>query len=163
LPAALSLSGVVVNTARAIGPAIGGFIVAASGPWAVFFPNAGSFMAVFFVVYRWQPAPRTGKLASEEIISAMRAGTRYLLHSRELQTVVVRCGVFIVCASALWALLPQQARRGLGLTSFGYGVLLGCLGSGAIVGAWLLPRLRDRLAINQLTVGGTSACRILPS
>jgi predicted MFS family arabinose efflux permease/quinol monooxygenase YgiN len=156
LPAALSLSGVAVNIARAIGPAVGGLIVAASGPWAVFSLNAGSFLAVFFVVYRWQPAPRLSKLPPEEIIGAMRAGTRYLRHSPELQTVLVRCGAFIICASALWALLPQQARRGLGLSSFDYGVLLGCLGLGAITGAWLLPKIRDRLAMNKLVAAGTT-------
>jgi MFS family permease len=155
LPAALSLGGVAVNIARAIGPAIGGFIIAASGPWVVFFINAVSFLGVFLVVYRWQPAPRTSKLPPEEIISAMRAGTRYLRHSPELQTVLLRCAVFIICASALWALLPQQARRGLGLSSFGYGALLGCLGIGAIAGAWLLPFLRKRFAINQLVAGGS--------
>jgi MFS family permease len=156
LPAALSLSGVAINIARAIGPAVGGLIVAASGPWAVFLINAGSFMAVFFVVYRWQPAPRSSKLPPEEIISAMRAGTRYLRHSPELQTVLVRCGAFIICASALWALLPQQARRGLGLSPFDYGVLLGCLGLGAIAGAWLLPKIRERLAMNRLVAAGTT-------
>ncbi len=155
LPAALSLGGVAVNIARAIGPAIGGLIIAASGPWVVFFINAVSVLAVFLVVYRWQPAPRTSKLPAEEIISAMRAGTRYLRHSPELQTVLLRCAGFIVCASALWALLPQQARRGLGLSSFGYGALLGCLGIGAIAGAWLLPTLRKRFAINQLVAGGS--------
>jgi MFS family permease len=155
LPAALSLGGVAVNIARAVGPAIGGLIIAASGPWVVFFINAVSFFAVFFVVYRWQPAPRTSKLPPEEIISAMRAGTRYLRHSPELQTVLLRCAVFIICASALWALLPQQARRGLGLSSFGYGGLLGCLGIGAIAGAWLLPSLRARFATNQLVAGGS--------
>jgi MFS family permease len=156
LPAALSLSGVAVNIARAIGPAVGGLIVAASGPGAVFLLNAGSFLAVFFVVYRWQPAPRPSKLPPEEIISAMRAGTRYLRHSPELQTVMMRCGAFIVCASALWAMLPQQARRGLGLSSFAYGGLLGCLGLGAITGAWLLPKIRERFAINKLVAAGTT-------
>ena len=156
LPAALSLSGVAINIARAIGPAVGGLIVAASGPWAVFFLNAGSFLAIFVVVYRWQPAPRASKLPPEEIIGAMRAGTRYLRHSPELQTVLVRCGAFIICASALWALLPQQARRGLGLSPFDYGVLLGCLGLGAITGAWLLPRIRERLAMNRLVAAGTT-------
>jgi len=155
LPAALSLGGVAVNIARAVGPAIGGLIIAASGPWIVFFINAVSFLAVFFVVYRWQPAPRTSKLPPEEIISAMRAGTRYLRHSPELQTVLIRCAAFIICASGLWALLPQQARRGLGLSSFGYGALLGCLGVGAIAGAWLLPSLRERFACNQLVGGGS--------
>ena len=155
LPAAVSLSGVAINIARALGPAIGGLIVAASGPWVVFFINACSFLAVLFVVSRWKPVPRTSKLPPEEIIGAMRAGTRYLRHSPELQRVLARCGVFILCASALWALLPQQARRGLGLSSFGYGVLLGCIGLGAITGAWLLPKTKQRLAINQLVAIGS--------
>src|SRR5437762_1907887 len=76
-------------------------------------------------------------------------------HSPQLQTVMVRCGAFIICASALWAMLPQQARRGLGLSSFAYGVLLGCLGFGAIAGAWLLPRIRDRIAMNKFVAAGT--------
>src|SRR5947208_4086513 len=85
----------------------------------------------------------------------MRAGTRYLRHSPELQTVLVRSGIFVVCASALWALLPQQARRHLGLGSFGYGLLLGCIGLGAIIGAWLLPKIRERLSVNGLVSAGT--------
>jgi predicted MFS family arabinose efflux permease/quinol monooxygenase YgiN len=155
LPAAIALSGVGINIARAIGPALGGLIVAASGPWAVFFLNATSFIAIMVVIYRWQPAPRRSKLPPEDIIGAMRTGTRYLRHSPELQTVLVRSGSFVVCASALWALLAQQARRHLGLGSFGYGLLLGCIGFGAIVGAWLLPKIRERLSMNQLVAAGT--------
>src|SRR3989449_5556947 len=44
LPAAITLSGVGINIARAIGPALAGLIVAAAGPWAVFFLNAASCM-----------------------------------------------------------------------------------------------------------------------
>src|SRR5438132_1489107 len=155
LPAAITLNAVAVNIARAIGPALGGFIVAPSGPWAVFLLNAASFVGITMVVYRWRPAPRKSKLPPEEIIGAMRAGTRYIRHSPELQTVLIRSGVFIICASGLWALLPQQARRHLGLGSFGYGVLLGCIGFGALVGTWLLPNLRKRLSTNQLVAAGS--------
>jgi len=155
LPAAITLSGVGINIARAIGPALGGLIVAATGPWAVFFLNAASFMGIMIVVYRWQPAPRKSKLPPEELIGAMRAGTRYLRHSPELQTVLIRSGIFVICASALWALLPQQARRHLGLGSFGYGLLLGFIGLGALVGAWLLPKVRERLSTNQSVAAGT--------
>ena len=157
LPAAITLSGVGINIARALGPALGGLVVAASGPWAVFFLNAASFIAIMVVIYRWQPAPRRSKLPPEDIIGAMRTGTRYLRHSPELQTVLVRSGIFVVCASALWALLAQQARRGLGLRSFGYGLLLGCIGLGAIIGAWLLPKVRERLSMNQLVAAATVA------
>src|SRR5205807_1608263 len=155
LPAAITLNAVAINIARAIGPALGGFIVAASGPWAVFLLNAASFIGIMVVVYRWQPAPRKSKLPPEEIIGAMRAGTRYLRHSPELKTVLIRSGIFVICASALWALLPQQARRHLGLGSFGYGLLLGCIGFGALAGAWLLAKLRDRFSTNQLVAAGS--------
>ena len=156
LPAAIALSGVGINIARAIGPALGGLIIAAAGPWVVFFLNAVSFIAVVVVIYRWHPPPRKSSLPAEDIIGAMRAGTRYLRHSPELQTVLVRSGVFAICASALWALLAQQARRGLGLGSFGYGLLLGCIGLGAVVGAWLLPRARERFSMNDLVAGATT-------
>jgi MFS family permease/quinol monooxygenase YgiN len=157
LPAAITLSAAGINIARAIGPALGGMIVAASGPWAVFLLNAASFIGIMVVVYRWEPARRKSKLPPEDILGAMRAGVRYLRHSPELQTVLIRSGVFVICASALWALLPQQARRHLGLGSFGYGVLLGCIGFGALAGAWLLPRVREWLSINQLVAAGSLA------
>jgi MFS family permease len=155
LSAAITLSVVSFNVARAIGPALGGFIIGASGPWAVFLLNAASFTAIMVVVYRWRPAPRRSKLPPEDIIGAMRSGTLYLRNSPELQTVMVRTGIFAVSASGLWALLAQQARRGLGLGSFGYGLLLGCIGLGAIIGAWLLPKIRERLSVNGLVAAGT--------
>ena len=43
-----------------------------------------------------------------------------------------------------------------GLSSFAYGVLLGCLGFGAIAGAWLLPRFRERVALNICAAAGTA-------
>jgi MFS family permease/quinol monooxygenase YgiN len=155
LSAAITLSAVGINIARAIGPALGGLIVGASGPWAVFLLNAASFILIMVVVYRWQPAPRRSKLPPEDIVGAMNTGTRYLRNSPELQTVLIRSGIFALCASALWALLAQQARRGLGLGSFGYGLLLGSIGLGAIFGAWLLPKIRERLSMNQLVAAGT--------
>ena len=155
LPAAITLNAAGFNVARAIGPALGGLIVAAYGSWAVFLLNAVSFIAIMIVVYRWKPAQRKSKLPPEDMIGAMRAGTRYLRYSPELRTVLIRSGVFVICASGLWALLPQQARRHLGLGSFGYGVLLGCIGFGALLGTWLLPKVRDRLSTNQLVAAGS--------
>ena len=157
LPAALALSSVGINIARAIGPALGGLIIGASGPWAAFFLNAASFSGVVIVIYRWRPAPRKSALPPEDVIGAMRAGTRYIRHSPALQTVLIRSGAFVVFASALWALLPQQARRGLGLGSLGYGSLLGCIGLGAVIGAWLLPRTRARLSMNNVVAVATVA------
>jgi len=155
LTAAVALGGAGYNLGRAVGPAIAGFIIAAAGSGAVFLLNAASFVGVLIVLSRWQRRPRQSLSPTERVMGAMRAGTRYVRHSLAMRAVLVRAGVFILCGSALWALLPLLARHVLGLGSVGYGVLLGCLGAGAVAGAVLLPSLQARFSIDQVVGGGT--------
>ena len=155
LPAAVALNSVAFNIARAVGPALGGILVAAVGSWAVFLLNSLSFLGVIFVVYRWRREPIESVAPAERIIGAMRAGVRYVRHDPELRAVFVRTGVYVSCASALWAMMPLVARKQLGLGAFAYGVLLGGLGAGAIVAAFILPWLRRRISANALVISGT--------
>lgn len=155
LHSAIALNSVAFNLARAVGPAFGGLIVAAAGPGAVFLLNAASFVAVIFVVFRWEREPQQSPLPPERLTSAMRAGVRYVRYSSVLRAMLVRTAVFIFCASALWALLPLIARQDLKLDAGGYGLLLGCLGLGAVGGAMVLPRLRQRYSADQQVAGAT--------
>jgi MFS family permease len=154
LPAAVSLSGVATNIARAIGPAVGGLLVAAISPGGVFFLNALSFLGIIVVLSRWRPAERESVLPAERVLGAMRAGVRYLRHAPEVRAVHIRTGAFVFFASALWALLPVVARREMGLGAVGYGILLGSLGLGAISGVTVPSRLRTRLSTDQLVAFG---------
>src|SRR5438128_6282339 len=155
LMSAVALNALPINIGRAIGPALGGIVVAASGPALVFALNAASFVAVLVVVYRWRrEAPRT-VLPTERVIGATRAGIRYARHAPPVVAVLVRTGVFIMCASAFWALLPVIARRDLGLSALGYGLLLGCFGLGAIAGAAFLPRVKRRLELDAVVALAT--------
>jgi MFS family permease len=71
-----------------------------------------------------------------------------------LRAILLRAGLFTLFASSVWALLPLTAHSQLHLGSGGYGLLLGCVGIGALGGAALLPRLRARLTPGaQLTAG----------
>lgn len=155
LSSAVSLNSVAFNIARAVGPALGGMIVAAVGSWAVFLLNSVSFVGVIIVLYRWQREPTESISPTERIVGAMRAGVRYVRHDPGLRAVLVRTGVYVSCASALWALLPLVARQQLGLGAFGYGVLLGGLGAGAIMAAFFLPVVRRRVSLNALVICGT--------
>jgi MFS family permease len=155
IPAAVTLVSVAVNVSRAVGPALGGLLVAATGSGSVFLLNALSFLGVMLVIYRWHPAPQRSTMPPEQIFGAMRAGLRYVRHAPELRAALVRTAAFIFCASALWALLPLQARHALGLGSFGYGVLLGCIGTGAVRGAAFLSKVRQKISNNLLVVGAT--------
>ena len=84
----------------------------------------------------------------------MRAGLRYVLHEPVLQAILVRGALFMVCGSALQALLHVLAAD-LQVGSIGFGVLMGCFGVGAVTGAALLPHVRRRVAIDLLVAGAT--------
>src|SRR5688572_19415468 len=155
LASAVSLNSVAFNIARALGPALGGLVVAASGPWAVFLLNSLSFVGVILVIYRWRREPVESILPAERVVGAMRAGLRYARHAPELKSVLARTGVFALCASALWAMMPLVARAELGLGALEYGVLLGCLGAGAVAGVFALAWARRAVSVNLLVVLGT--------
>lgn len=155
LPAAAALGGISFNTARAVGPALGGLVVAAAGPWAVFLLNAISFVSVIFVLYRMESPPRQNALPAERLPGAIQAGLRYLRHAPSLRAIIIRVLAFISCGSAVWALLPLVARQGLKLTSFGYGLLLGCLGLGAVLGASALPKMLRQFGTDALLSAAT--------
>jgi MFS family permease len=151
---AISLGSVNQNLARAVGPAIGGVILAASSAGAVFLINAASFAAVIGVLIMWHSSRTPDALPREHVGEAVRAGGRYIAASPVLRVILARAGLFIFFASAIWALLPLTAQSALHLGSGGYGLLLGSVGIGAVTGAALLPRLRGRLSPDALlTVG----------
>ncbi|MGE0666407.1 MAG: MFS transporter [Sphingomonadales bacterium] len=155
LPQAVALNSLGVNISRAIGPALGGVIVAAAGPPAVFLLNAVSVLGVAAVLWRWRRARSPSSLPAERFVGALRAGGRYVRQSPELRTVLVRSTFFFLFASATWALLPVIARRDMGLGAAEYGGLLGFMGGGAVLGALLLPKLRGKVPANALTIAAT--------
>jgi len=145
---AVSLNSISFNVARAVGPALGGLLVAVAGPAFAFFSNALSFLAVLFAIKSWKPAPVAAPRLSEDILGAIRSGFRYLLHAPRLQAPIVRAVAFNICAAAVWPLLPLMARDVLKTTATGYGLLLGTFGLGSILAAVMLPRLRNRFALD---------------
>jgi len=154
--AATTLNGVNINLARALGPAIGGLLVAAAGPPAVFTLNAVATFVIVVVVWRWRGEDaRVAAAPAERLAGAMRAGLRFVRFSQELRPVLVRALSFIVCGSAVWALLPLLAREQLGLGATEYGFLLGALGAGAVLASNFLPSWRRRLNVDRLVIVAT--------
>ena len=111
-PQAVTLGGASINLGRAIGPALGGFLVAAAGPSFVFLLNALSFCAVIVVLARWRREPDDVEGPPERFAGAVRAGTRYAFFSHALTGVLIRAGVFSAASAGLMALLPDLLDRG---------------------------------------------------
>lgn len=145
LKGAIALNSLGFNIARAIGPAAGGLLLASFGAALTYGVDVASYIIVIAALL-WWPRPRQAREAlTERFPGAFRAGLRYARASRELHVVLLRAAIFFAFASAVWALLPLVARQLLGGDAGFYGVLLGAVGAGAILGALVLPRLWARL------------------
>ncbi len=149
---AVSLNSAGFNVARAVGPALGGVVVAAVGSGTTFLLNAFSFLGVILFLYRWK-RPIAPRVKNRRVWPAIVDGFNYVRDSDLAKSVLLRTGTFSVAAVAMLALLPIIARP-YGAT--GYGVLLGCFGLGALLGAIVLPRVREALSVD-----GIVACAIL--
>jgi MFS family permease len=152
---AIALSGIEFNLARAIGPALGGFLIAVAGVATAFTLNAVSFLVVLWVIVRWKrPAQQRG-LPRETLSGATRAAFRYTRNTPEMLTVFGRIAVIMFFASPFWALLPTVAHQLRESATF-YGLLLTVFGGGAMLGALALQRARSFFSVDAVLAMGTT-------
>lgn len=149
---AVALNSLGINIARAIGPAAGGLILASFGAAVTYGMDVLSYVFVIAALLWWKRPAATDSALSEKFLGAFRAGLRYTRASKELHRVLLRAAVFFLFASAVWALLPLVARQMLGGTSGFYGMLLGAVGAGAILGALVMPKLGAKLNADGLVL-----------
>jgi MFS family permease len=149
LPAALALNGIEFNLARALGPGLGGFIVAAVGVGAAFAFNAFSFLGVIAVIARWKRPARKSTLPPETFRGATAAAIRYVRYSPGIRTLLIRAAILIFFTSSFWALLPSAVKE-ISKNPITYGFLLGFFGLGAVLGAIVLQRTRSKVSSETL-------------
>lgn len=152
LGAAVALNSAGFNIARAVGPALGGLVIAIAGSGTAFLLNSASFVGVILFLYHWKPAERGAGQVSTSFSGALIVGLRYIRQEKRIGAVLVRTAVFSLFASAFWALLPLIASR-FGAT--GYGAMLAFFGLGALAGALLLARARHSFSFDAVAISAT--------
>ncbi len=156
LQPAVALNSVGLNVSRAIGPALGGLIIAEWGMAAPFWLNALTTFGVIAALIWWRP-PDDGtasRLPAERFGRAIRAGLRHARYNPHLRATLIRATGFFIFASAYWALLPLVARDQVAGGPRLYGILLGAIGAGAVAGAFALPAMRLALGPDRLVAAG---------
>ncbi|MEO8656333.1 MAG: MFS transporter, partial [Ramlibacter sp.] len=156
LPAALALNGVSMNASRIIGPLVAGAIIAAFGSAWVFALNAGLSLMAGFIIMRWRREHKESPLGRERLGSAMRVGLQFVRQSSRMRAVLVRIALFFFHSTALLALLPLVARALPGGSAGTFTVLLASMGSGAIVAALAIVRIRSLMPLQRLLFTGTA-------
>jgi MFS family permease len=161
IPDTVSLNAASNNLARAVGPALGGLMVAGfqrvyTGAGSVFALNALSFAGVIWVLVNWKRIPLfKSALPSERVAASIRSGLRYVRYAPDLQSSLVRAFIYTFFISAIWSLLAVVAKRDLKQGPLGYGILNGSLGLGAVVAATTLHRIRQRFSADQILAAST--------
>ena len=152
LPNAITLNTLSTNITRAIGPAIGGFIIFQSGPTGVFILNAVSFIGLIIALALWKPEKldNPSALPVERFMGAFKAGLRYTRNVRSLRITLFRSAIFFFFASVSWALLPIIVIREMNMGAQSFGVSMAVVGLGTILGAFLLPKFHRLLTRNQI-------------
>ena len=140
---AIALNGIGFNLTRAVGPALAGFLILLGGPSLAFSLYAVSITTVIASLVYWRRNTRhfTG-LPKEHLLSAMRAGMRFVRNTPAIRAAMMRTIAYSIPCAAPWGLLPLFVRQELGLGAGMYGVILGAMGAGGVASGMLLPMFR---------------------
>jgi MFS family permease len=145
LAAAVALNILAFNVARSLGPALGGAIVAIGGAKAAFVANALSYLAVIMILWRWRPETSV-PAERRRLLAVIGEGFHHAIGSPAIRTILLRAVTFTTTGSAAWALMPLVATQMLDQGSVTFGLLLGALGLGAVIGAASSTWFRARFA-----------------
>jgi MFS family permease len=131
---AVSLNSVMVNVARAVGPAVAGVIIAAGGTGVCFLLNAASFAVVVLTLTRLdvsalQPSPPAARGPGQ-----LREGLRYVAGTPELGVPLLMMALVGCLAYEFQVTLPVVAKSTFGAGAEGYGLMTGAMGVGAVIG-----------------------------
>jgi MFS family permease len=153
--AVMTLFSVAVYIGLAVGPLLGGLVVAAVGAWAIFLLNAFSFVGVIVFLHRWKKPSENKPLPPEQVVGAIRRGLQYMRHSLHVRSLFVRDFALTICGSAFVSLLPLLARSESGSNSILFGILVGAFGIGGMVsGLLIVPRIK-RMSIEKRVTSAT--------
>jgi MFS family permease len=154
---AIALNGIGFNIARAVGPALGGLIIAWAGTAAAFAFNAFCILVLAVALLFWKRSAPRAALPPESFVSAMRTGLRFVAATPAMLNAIVRACVFFLFGAAVWGLMPLLVRKSLGLGPEAFGLLLGVMGVGAVTAGFLMPLLRGRLDRGGTVLAGSLA------
>ena len=131
---AVVLNSTQYNVARAAGPMVAGLMIDITGPGVVFWFNALSFGAVLLALSRMRPSPAPHSTERDGYVREFTEGARYAWSVPGIRMALLGASVVAFVSSPLQWLAPVVARQAFDATATQYGLLLGAMGIGAIVG-----------------------------
>jgi MFS family permease len=148
---AVSLNSVLVNLARAIGPAIAGILIATVGEGVCFLVNAGSFVAVVASLTTMDRTQLATVTPTRRGRGQLREGLRYVSSTPTLAIPLVMMGIAGCLTYEFQVSLPVMADRGLRVGATGFGFMTAAMGAGAVIGG-LFVAARGKTGLRPLVL-----------
>lgn len=156
VPEGTILTSISYNISRMIGPIIGGYVYDIFGAHWAFMLNALSFLGIIIALVIWLLCcPRSPSIVytRKPFQAAMRVGFNHVRHNRLYKAVVLRAMGYSWFGGVIFSLVPALIMRDMGLNSRIYGLLMSCIGTGAVTVIVTLPSLRRKFKITSIFVG----------
>lgn len=165
---AVSLNSVLVNAARAVGPAVAGVIIATGGIGICFLINAISFVAVVASLAMLDVSALRPSAPASRARGQLREGLRYVRRTPNLAIPLLMMALVGCLAYEFQVVLPVVAKQTFGGGSQVYGFMTGAMGVGAVVGGLYVAargRTGVRSLVNSAAVFGVviAAAAVAPS
>ncbi len=149
---AVSLNSVLMNSGRLIGPGIAAGVIALVGTAACFYLNAASFVAVLVALVMMNGDAFLPMRTVEREKGQLRLGLRYAFSTPLLRNVIIAVAMVGTFAFNFTVTLPLFATKTFhDTTATHYGLLMGAMGLGAVLGGLVVAR-RSRPTPRMLAV-----------
>ncbi len=140
---AIALNSSMFNSARIIGPAIAGILVAAIGEGWCFFANAVSYIAVIIGLFLMNIPPAAARVREGSAASHIIEGFRFVAHTGPIRALLLLLGLVSITGMPYAVLMPIFADKIFHAGARGLGILMGFSGVGALMGALTLATRRE--------------------
>jgi len=146
---AISLNSALVNSARLIGPAIAGILIALAGEGVCFTLNALSFIAVIYALNQMKVKERTGLRKNEKILVELKTGFEYVRGFRPIRSILLNMSLVTLIGLPYATLMPVFAKNIFHGGPHTMGFLISSIGAGALCGAIYLASRRNVLGLGR--------------
>lgn len=141
LASAVPLNALTFNTARMVGPAIGGILLAQFGPGTCYLINGLSYLAMISAVVALRVDLRAVGREPQPLGDLLLAGVRYTMHDERLRTLFLMEATVSLFGLFYIALMPAIAKEMFHLGQVGLGNAMTSMGVGAVIGLLTVARL----------------------
>lgn len=140
---AISLNSALFNTARLVGPSVAGLVLAATGEGVCFLINALSYIAIIIAMAMIKVKEKNARGPGKGALQELSEGLKYAFLNGPMRSTIILMAFVSLAVNSCFVLLPVVAKQTLSGGPQLFGLLMSCMGAGALSGAVYMAMRKD--------------------